>query len=117
MWWSFPLWRRVTRPVLSMRSVRTVVGVGGAVAWGGLRPGGVSVAGVARPGRERCGTLGVLDVGEGVQQGLELGEGGGLARLGAEPVLHGVLESFGFALGLGMVRLAVLLGDAERRSS
>ena len=23
MWWSFPLWRRVTSPVLSMRSVRT----------------------------------------------------------------------------------------------
>jgi hypothetical protein len=57
--------------------------------------------------------LAVVDAGEGVQQGLELGRGGGLVRLCAEPVLHGLLESFNLALGLGVVRLAVLLGDAE----
>ena len=56
---------------------------------------------------------GVVDAGEGVQQGLELGEGGGLVRLGAEPVLHGLLEALDLALGLGVVRLAVLLLDAE----
>ena len=44
---------------------------------------------------------------------LELGEGGGLAGLGPEPVLHGLLESFDFPLGLGVVRLAVLLLDPE----
>ena len=57
--------------------------------------------------------LGAGDAGEGVQQGLELGEGGGLGRLGVEPVLHGLLEALRFALGLGVVRLAVLLGDPE----
>ena len=55
----------------------------------------------------------VVDAGEGVQQGLELREGGRLGGLGAEPVLEGLLESFDFPLGLGVVRLAVLLGDAQ----
>jgi len=31
----------------------------------------------------------VVDAGEGVQEGLELGDGGGLGGLGAEPVLEG----------------------------
>jgi hypothetical protein len=39
------------------------------------------------------GPLGVVDAGEGVEQGLELGEGGGLSGLGAEPILHGLLEA------------------------
>jgi hypothetical protein len=56
---------------------------------------------------------GVVDAGEGVEQVLELGEGDGLAGLGAEPVLHGLLEAFDLALGLGVVRLAVLLLDAQ----
>jgi hypothetical protein len=55
----------------------------------------------------------VVLVGEGVQELLELGEGGGLGRLGAEPFLEGLLESLDLALGLGVVRLAVLLGDPE----
>jgi hypothetical protein len=59
---------------------------------------------------------GVVDAGQGAEQGLELGEGGGLARLGAEPVLHGLLEPPGLALGLGVARLAVLLPDPRRRS-
>jgi hypothetical protein len=63
--------------------------------------------------RDRRRALGVADAGEGVQQGLEAGEGVGLVRLGAEPVLHGLLESFSFPLGLGVVGLAVFLGDAE----
>jgi hypothetical protein len=57
--------------------------------------------------------VGVVDAGEGVQQGLELGESGGLVRLRAEPLLEGLLEAFDLALGLGVVRLAVLLGDAQ----
>ena len=40
-------------------------------------------------------------------------EGGGLVRLGAEPVFHRLLEPLDLALGLGVVRLAVLLLDAE----
>ena len=42
---------------------------------------------------------------------MELGEGGGLGGLGAQPVLQGLLEPFDLALGLRVVRLAVLLGD------
>ena len=45
--------------------------------------------------------------------GLELGQRGGLRVLGGEPVLEGLLEPLGFSLGLGVVRLAVLLGDAQ----
>jgi hypothetical protein len=55
----------------------------------------------------------VVDACEDVELGLELGEGGGLAGLGAEPLLHGLLEAFRLALGLGVVRLAVLLLDAK----
>ena len=57
------------------------------------------------------GSAGVVDLGELIEQGLQLGEGGGLSGLGAEPLLEGLLEPLDFALGLGMVRLAVLLGD------
>jgi hypothetical protein len=53
------------------------------------------------------------DGGEGVQQGLGLGKGQGLGWLGAEPVLHRLLEPLDLALGLGVVRLAVFLPDAE----
>jgi hypothetical protein len=56
---------------------------------------------------------GVADDGERAGQGLQVSQGGGLDGLGAEPVLHGLLESLHLALGLGVVRLAVLLGDAE----
>jgi hypothetical protein len=47
----------------------------------------------------------VVDAGEGVEEGLQLGEGGGLGVLGGEPVLEGLLEPFGLALGLGMTCL------------
>jgi hypothetical protein len=57
--------------------------------------------------------LGVVVAGEGVEEGLELGEAGGLGCLGGEPVLEGLPESFDFALSLGVIRLAVLLGDAQ----
>jgi hypothetical protein len=50
--------------------------------------------------------------GEGVQEGLELGNGDGLGRLGAEPVLEGLLEPLDFALGLGVAGFPVLLPDA-----
>jgi hypothetical protein len=56
---------------------------------------------------------GVVVVGEGVQQGLQLGQAGGLGGLGAEPFLQGLLEPFNFALGLRVAGLAVLLGDAQ----
>ena len=55
----------------------------------------------------------VVVVDEGVEQGLQLGDGGRLVGLGAEPFFQGLLEAFDFALGVWMVGLAVLLGDVE----
>ena len=55
---------------------------------------------------------GVVVAGEGVQQGLELGDGDG-PGLGCQPFLQGLPEPLDLALRLGMVRLAVLLGDAQ----
>ena len=56
--------------------------------------------------------LGVVVGGEGVELGLELGQGG-CRGLGGQPFLQGLLESLDFALGLGVVRAAVLLLDPE----
>jgi hypothetical protein len=56
---------------------------------------------------------GVVEAGELVEEGLEAGQGGGLGWLGAEPFLEGLLEPLDLALGLGVVRLAVLLAGAE----
>jgi hypothetical protein len=89
------------------------VGVGGAVAGGGFGParvgggrGGPVLEGAVRP-------LVVVVAGEGVQQGLQVGEGGGLGVLGGQPFLQGLPEPLHFALGLGVVRLPVLLRDAQ----
>jgi hypothetical protein len=57
--------------------------------------------------------FGAVSLGEGVQECLELEDRRGLGPLGAQPPLEGLLEPFGFALGLRVVRLAVLLGDPE----
>jgi hypothetical protein len=57
--------------------------------------------------------LGVAGAGEGAGLGLESREGGGLGVLRGEPVPVGLLEPSGLALGLGVVGLAVFLGDAE----
>src|SRR6185437_7130033 len=83
----------------------TVVGVGGPVAGAGLGAAGVG-SGRGSAARQRpVRPLGVVDAGKGVQQLLQLAEGGGLAGLGAEPVFHGLLEALHFPLGLGVVRL------------
>jgi hypothetical protein len=72
-----------------------VVGVGGAVAGGGFGPGGVGGGGGAAF-EGAVGALVVVVAGEGVQEGLELGEGGGLGLLDAEPFFESLLESFDF---------------------
>jgi hypothetical protein len=90
-----------------------VVGVAGAVAGGGPGPGGVGGGGGGAVLQRPVRPPGVAGVGEGVWLVLELGEGRGLGGLGGEPFLEGLLESPGFPLGLGVVRVAVLLGDAE----
>jgi hypothetical protein len=57
--------------------------------------------------------LAVIAGSEGAGQRLQLGEGGGLAGLGGQPLLQGLPEPLHLALGLGVVRLAVLLLHAE----
>jgi hypothetical protein len=73
--------------------------------WGGLDGGGI---GLGRGGAmER--TMGqdlVVDAGEGVQLGLQLGHGGGGGGLRGEPALQGLVEAFDLALGLGMAGMA-----------
>ena len=52
----------------------------------------------------------VVDIDEGVDVGLEFGDGGG-CWLSAEPFLEGLLESFDFAAGGWVVGSRVLLAD------
>jgi hypothetical protein len=90
-----------------------VVGVGGAVTRDCPGPGGVGSGG-GRPlwqGAVRAAV--VVLAGERVELGLELGEVRGLGWLGAEPFLECLLESLDLALGLGVVRLPVLLSYAK----
>jgi hypothetical protein len=90
-----------------------VVGVGGAVARLGFRAGGVGGSGRCPVWQGAVRAAGVVDNGERVEQGLQISQGGGLDGLGAEPVLRRLLEPLDFPLGLRVVRLAVLLGDAQ----
>ena len=59
-----------------------VVGVAGAVAGGGFGPGRVGGGGGGPVRQGPVRPLVVVDAGEGIEEGLELGEGGGLGRLG-----------------------------------
>jgi hypothetical protein len=59
------------------------------------------------------GSAVVVLVDEGLEQGLELGEGGGLDGLGAEPLLHRLLEAFDLAAGGGVAGAGVFLDDVE----
>jgi hypothetical protein len=68
---------------------------------------------VAWRGRDRCGRRWLYFGDEGVQECLQVSDGGGLVGLGAEPFLHGLLKSFDLAAGGGVVRAGVLLGDVE----
>ena len=63
-------------------------------------------------GKGAVGALVVVDVGDAVEELLELVEGvwWGLA---VEPVLHGLLDAFDLAAGAWVVGSAVLLDDAE----
>lgn len=80
--------------------------------WMGFRAGGV---GLGRGGAVEgpVGSLFVVDRAESVELGLEFVQGG-RCWLAGEPAFLGLVESFDLALGLGVARCAVLLGDAER---
>ena len=59
------------------------------------------------------GPVPVVLVSEDLEQGLQFGDRGRLGGLGAQPLLHRLLEPFDLALGLRVVGLAVLLGDVQ----
>ena len=89
--------------------VGSVWGFGGGGGFGPVgvgRGGGASVQGAVGP-------VVVVLAPEGVEEGLQVGQGRWLGGLPGEPGLQGLLEAFDFALGLGVVAAAVLLGDAE----
>jgi len=94
-----------------------VVGVGAAVAGGCLGAGRVGGGGRGVAGQGLVRALVVVVAGEGVEEGLELGEVGGLGALGGEPLLEGLLESFDFALSLGWLGLPFFCVTPRRRSS
>ena len=81
------------------------VGVGFGSGLVGVFGGGVAWVGAV-------GSLGVVDGGEGVEQGLQFGQGG-RSWSGGEPAFEGLVEAFDFALGLWVVGVAVFLGDAQ----
>jgi hypothetical protein len=53
----------------------------------------------------------VVGADEGVDEGLQLGDGDRLDGLGEQPLLHRLLEPFDLAAGGGVVRAGVLLHD------
>ncbi len=55
----------------------------------------------------------VVLVAEAVEEGLQLGGRGWLDRLGAQPLLHGLLEAFDLAAGGGVVGVGVLLHHVQ----
>ena len=82
---------------------------------GGGGPGfGPGPVGLARGGALHCpaGAVLVVVLAEGVELGLEAGQGGG-GRLRGQPAFLGLVEPFDLALGLGVEGVAVLLGDAQ----
>ena len=115
MWCRRPAWRRVTHPGgVDPVAADPVVGVGVAAAGGKrLRERGVDGGGggPVRQGPVRAPV--VVGGDERVEQGLQLADRGGLVGLGGQPLLHGLLESLGFAAGGGVVGAGVLLHHAQ----
>jgi hypothetical protein len=91
--------------------VGVVVVVAG--ARGGLGPSRVDRGRGRSVWQGAVGPVVVVLLDECVEDGLEVVDGGRLLGLGAEPLLHGLLEPLDLALGLGVVGLRVLLDDPE----
>ena len=68
-------------------------------------------------GQGPVGPLVVVDGGELVEQGLQLGQGGGLDGLSGEPLVEGLLEALHLAAGRGVVGLAFFWVTCRRPSS
>jgi hypothetical protein len=94
-----------------------VVAGGGLAGGGGLGPGGVDGGRGGAVGQGPVGAVVVVVAGEGVQQGLELGQVGGLAGPGGEPFLQGLPEPLDLALGLGWLGLPFFCRTFSRASS
>ena len=90
----------VVAGVVAGRGCRCCFGRGGV----GARRGGP----VQRPVRPEV----VVDATEAVELGLQVGQGG-RGGLSCQPALLGLVEALDFSLGLRMVGMAVLLGDAQ----
>ncbi len=75
----------------------------------GLGPGGVGGGRGGPVGQRSVRALVVVGRDEGVDEGLQLGEGGRLVGLGEQPFLQRLLEAFDLAAGGGVVRAGVLL--------
>src|SRR5215211_7767014 len=118
MWCRSPSMRRVTEPPLATAVMTDAeVGVAVAVARSCFGTGGVGGCGGAGVGQGAVRSLVVVDVDEAVEQGLELGDRGGLVGLGAQPRLEGLLEAFDLAAGGGVVRREFFWTMPRRRSS
>jgi hypothetical protein len=87
-----------------------VVGVG-AVCWVGFGAGGVGDRWGGVVGQGAVWAAVVVGLDEGVELVLQVGEGGG-AWLVGEPFFEGLMESFDFPAGGGVVGCGVDLGDA-----
>jgi len=89
----------------------TVVGVD-ARCWVGFGAAGVDHCWGGSVGQGAVGAAVVVFVDEGVELGLEFGDGGG-AGLAGEPFFEGLVEAFDFPAGGGVVRGGVDVVDAE----
>jgi hypothetical protein len=96
--------------VVADAGVRVVVAAGGGEGFG---EGVVGGCGGGAVGQGPVWPLVVVDRGELVEQGLQVGDGGGLVGLRAQPVLHRLLEPLHLAAGRGVVGGGVLLGHVQ----
>src|SRR3954451_5364065 len=90
-----------------------VVSVAVPAGCGGFGPRLVGGGGGDVAGEGAVGAVVVVVVDEGVEEGLQLGNRGGLVGLGAEPSFEGLVEAFDLAAGGGVVGPRVLLADSE----
>jgi hypothetical protein len=102
MWCRRPWTRRGELAIgVDPVAAHAVMGVGCPVAGSGFRAGCVGGGGGGAVGQGPVRPLAVVEAGEAVEEGLELGEDGWLGSLGGEPGLEGLPEPFDLALGLG----------------